>query len=105
VRPFLVYNGLRLAVLVATFIVVAGIWLLVAGHFDWVWTLVISFVVSGVVSFRLLNGPRSALARRIDERAHKAANAFEALRNGDDAEVDAEFEAASHDDSDRRESL
>lgn len=99
-KPFLVYNGLRLGLLAGTFVVVAGVWLLVAGHFDWVWTLVAAFMISGVVSFRLLNGPRSALAARIDERAHKAATAFEALRTGDDAEVDAEFEAAARDDSD-----
>jgi hypothetical protein len=101
VKPFLVYNGLRLGVLVGTFVVVAGVWLLVAGHFDWFWALVISLVVSGVVSFRLLNGPRLALAARIDERAQKAASAFEALRTGDDAEVDAEFEAAAHEDDER----
>ncbi len=93
-RQFLVYNGLRLLILVATFAVVSGVWLLASGHLDWFWSLVIALLVSGLLSYRLLASQRAAFAAQIDARAHRAVAAFEALRAKDDAEVDAKFEAA-----------
>ena len=85
-KEFVVYTLLRLVVLVATFAIVAGIWIAVAGNLDWFWTLVIAFVVSGLASYTLLNGQRAAFAARVDARAHKAAAAFEAMKAKEDEE-------------------
>jgi DNA-binding LacI/PurR family transcriptional regulator len=49
-------------------------------------TDVIALVVSGVVSYFLLNRPRDAFARRVDERARRAAAAFEAQRAREDVD-------------------
>lgn len=68
-REFWIYTGLRAAVFVGTFALVAGIWLIAAGSLNWLWALVIAFVVSGVASYTLLNGPRQAFAAKVDARA------------------------------------
>lgn len=80
-KEFLIYTGLRLALLVGTFVVVGGIWLLVAGELNWFYTLLISFLVSGVVSYLLLDQQRAAFARRVEARATKAT---EAMRTKED---------------------
>lgn len=85
-KEFVVYTLLRLVVLVATFAIVAGIWIAIAGNLNWLWTLVIAFIVSGLASYTLLNGQRAAFAARVDARAHKAAAAFEALKAKEDEE-------------------
>jgi len=84
VKQFWVYNALRLGVLVATFVVVAGIWLLVAGHLNWVLALIVSFLLSGLISYRLLERQRAEFAARIDARARKATETFERMRASED---------------------
>lgn len=84
VKEFVIYTLLRLLVLAATFAIVAGIWILVSGNLDWLWAIVIAFVVSGLVSFPLLNRPRVAFANRVEARAAKAASAFEAMKAKED---------------------
>lgn len=96
-KEFVVYTLLRLVVLVATFAVVAGIWIAVAGSLDWFWSLVIAFVVSGVASYTLLNPQRAAFAARVDARAHKAAAAFEAMKAKEDEERQAASDKAAAD--------
>lgn len=83
-KEFVVYTLLRIVVFAATFAIVAGIWLLVAGNLDWLWTVVIAFLVSGVASYTLLNKQRMAFAERVDERAQRATAAFEAMRAKED---------------------
>jgi hypothetical protein len=84
VKEFVVYTVLRLVVLVATFAIVAGIWILASGNLNWFWALVIAFLASGVASYTLLNRQRMAFAARVDARAHKAAAAFEAMKSKED---------------------
>jgi ABC-type multidrug transport system fused ATPase/permease subunit len=88
VKEFVIYTLLRLVVLVATFAIVAGIWLLFADSLDWFWTIVIAFVLSGVASYPLLNRPRAAFANRVETRAERAAAAFEAMKTKEDANGD-----------------
>jgi hypothetical protein len=83
-KEFVIYTAMRLLVLIGTFAVVAGIWLLVAGSLDWFWAIVIAFLASGVASYTLLNKQRAAFAMRVDARAKKAAAAFEAMRSKED---------------------
>lgn len=93
-KEFVVYTLLRLVVLVATFAIVAGIWILAAGNLDWFWSLVIAFLVSGLASYTVLNRQRMAFAARVDARAQKATAAFEALKAKEDAKQDSAQDAA-----------
>jgi uncharacterized membrane protein YfcA len=86
VKEFVVYTGLRLLLLLATFGIVIGVWLLVADHANVFVAIIIAFVVSGVVSYFLLNRPRQALADRVEVRAARATKAFEELKAKEDAD-------------------
>lgn len=90
-RPFAVYTGMRVLVFVATFAVVAGIWMLSSGSLNWFYSLLIAFVVSGIASYTLLNRQREAFAGRVDQRANRM---VEAMRARDEAEEAAQREAA-----------
>ena len=80
----MVYTGLRLALFVISFLVVAGLWGLFADEVDILWSLVIALVVSGIASYYLLNKQRDAFARRVEERAARASAAFEQLKAKED---------------------
>jgi len=86
VREFAVYTGLRVALFVASYAVVAGIWMLVTGT-DSVPLLVpflIAAVLSAVASLYLLKGPREKFAARVEERAANASRRFEEARAKED---------------------
>ena len=85
-KEFVIYTGLRLLMLAATFGIVVGIWLLVADRANIFVAIVIAFVVSGIASYFLLNRPREALAQRVEVRAARATKAFEELKAKEDAE-------------------
>jgi len=86
VKEFWIYTGLRIAVFVASLGVVAGVWMLAADQVPILWVIVVAFVVSGVASYVLLARPREALARHVDERAGRAASAFDARRSKEDTD-------------------
>jgi hypothetical protein len=86
VKEFVVYTLLRLVVLVATFAIIAGIWIAIAGSLNWVLAILLAFIVSGLLSFKLLNGPRTAFAARVEERAARTVNAFEEMKAKEDQE-------------------
>lgn len=88
-KEFLVYTVLRLLLFGATLGVVLGIWLLVVGDADVVIAIIIAFIVSGIGSYVLLNGPRERFAQRVDERARRAASRFEEMRAKEDDDLDA----------------
>ena len=85
-KEFVVYTGLRLLLLAATFGIVVGVWLLVADSANILVAVVIAFVVSGLGSYFLLDRPREALARRVETRAEKATKAFEERRAKEDVD-------------------
>jgi hypothetical protein len=80
-KEFAVYTGMRILVFVATFAIVAGIWMLATDSLNWFYALLIAFVVSGVASYTLLNRQRQAFAGRVEERA---ARTVEAMRTKED---------------------
>lgn len=86
VKDFLVYTALRIVMFAATFGLITGIWLLVAGEVVIFWAVVGAFVVSGIGSYFLLNGPRERFAQHVDERARRAAARFEEIKAKEDAE-------------------
>ena len=72
VKEFVIYTVMRLALFVATFAIVAGVWALVAGSFTssaWLPVLIVSLVISGIASYFLLSGQRVAFASRVEKRA------------------------------------
>jgi flagellar biosynthesis/type III secretory pathway M-ring protein FliF/YscJ len=86
-KEFLIYTGLRLLSLVATFGIVAGVWSLVAGEVDIFLAVIVAFVISGILSFFVLDPQRRAFAEKVEARA---ARAVEAARAKEDAEIDTE---------------
>lgn len=84
VKEFVVYTALRILLFLASLAVVIGVWMLVAGRVPVTWAVVIAFVVSGVASYFLLNRPRAAFARRVEERAERATAKFEEMKARED---------------------
>ena len=78
-KEFAVYTGLRLLLFVASLITVMLIWSLFSGtrEVPALWAVVIAFLISGVLSYFLLNRQRAAFAKRVEERAARASAAFE----------------------------
>ena len=71
-KEFVVYTLMRAALLVATFAVIAGVWMLVGEGLtksSVFVVLLISFVISGIASYFLLNGQRVAFASKVERRA------------------------------------
>jgi hypothetical protein len=85
VKAFVIYTGLRLLMFAATFGIVAGVWLLVAGRANILVALVVAFLASGIGSYFLLNRQREALAQHVEARASRATKAFEELKAKEDA--------------------
>ena len=86
VKEFAVYTLLRLVMFVASFAIVAGIWLAVSDSVPVLWVLVISLVISGIASYFVLNRQRESFARRVDERARRASAALEAHKAREDVD-------------------
>jgi uncharacterized membrane protein len=86
VKAFWTYTTLRVLLFLATAAVVFGIWLAIAGSAPIMWVLVVAFLVSGIASYFLLNPQRTAFARQVDERAHRAAEKFEEMRAKEDVD-------------------
>ncbi|RLV50502.1 DUF4229 domain-containing protein [Nocardioides mangrovicus] len=86
-RDFWVYNVLRIALFLATAAVVWGIFALFADEtINLVLVAAIAAVVSAVLSWRLLAGPRERAASAISGRASRMTEAFEERRAREDAE-------------------
>lgn len=85
-KELAVYTALRLALLVASFAIVMGLWAVVAGTPDVFWSLLIAFVVSGIGSYYVLNPQREAFARRVEERAQRASARLERMKAREDTD-------------------
>ncbi|WP_110180442.1 DUF4229 domain-containing protein [Nocardioides solisilvae] len=79
-KPFLVYNVMRLVLFLACLLVVAGIWSLVTDEVPLLWAAVVALLLSGVSSWFLLARQREAAALWIQQRADRSRAAFEANR-------------------------
>ncbi len=85
-KEFAVYTGLRILLFVASLITVTLAWALISGGrpVPAIWSVVIAFLISGVLSYFLLNRQRDAFARRVEERATRATAAFEERKARED---------------------
>lgn len=86
VKEFVVYTALRLVLFLATWAIVAGVWLAVTGSASYGLTFLIALVVSGIGSYWVLRGPREAFARRVEDRASAASAKFEERRSREDVD-------------------
>lgn len=92
VKEFVVYTGLRILLFLAALGVVLGLWVPLAGEANLLAAFVIALVVSGIGSYFLLNGPREALAQRVDARARAATSRFEEMRAREDLDQEQDRE-------------
>ena len=84
-KEFVIYTGLRVVLFAATLAIVCGLWAAANhGAINWVFAVVIAFLLSGAASLLLLNGQRAKFAARVEERASRAAARFEAMRTDED---------------------
>lgn len=86
VKEFAVYSLMRLALFVSSLVVVIGIWSLVADSVHVLGAVVVALVLSGIASYFMLNRPREALARRLEERTRAASEAFERRKAHEDVD-------------------
>ncbi|KRE95626.1 hypothetical protein ASG76_08345 [Nocardioides sp. Soil774] len=86
-KEFVVYTALRIVLFLASFGVVVGVMALVLdGRYHLFWAVVLAFLISGVGSYFILDRQREAFARRVEERAARAAAAFEERKAREDSE-------------------
>jgi hypothetical protein len=85
VKDFLVYTVARLGLLVASFLVIGGIFRAL-GSDNLLVVLILAAVVSAVASYYLLQGPRARFAARVDSRASRVAQRFEESRAKEDGD-------------------
>lgn len=85
-KEFIVYTGLRVCLFLASYAIVAGVWVLVSGRNELpiLLPLVVAFALSGIASYFLLNRQRAAFARRVEERATRATAKFDEMRARED---------------------
>ena len=85
-KDFVIYTLARIGLFVASYALIAGVWMLVTGgdRVPLLWPLVLAAVVSAVASYYLLKGPRARFAARVDARATTMARRFEESRAKED---------------------
>jgi hypothetical protein len=88
VKEFAVYTLARLGLFVASYAVVIGVYLLVAGteHVPVFWPLLVALVISSALSVSLLRGLRARFAAKVQERAQNASRRFEEMRAKEDVD-------------------
>jgi uncharacterized membrane protein len=86
VKEFWIYTLLRLGLFVGSFAIVFAVWFLVTGDVPVLWVIVIAFAASGVGSYFLLERQREAFAAKVEGRAARASERFEAQRSREDVD-------------------
>ncbi len=86
-KEFVVYTVMRILLFVGSLVVVMGIWALLSdGRVHLFFSVIAAFLISGVVSYFILNGQREAFALRVQARAERAASAFEERKAREDVD-------------------
>ncbi|HWJ66286.1 MAG TPA: DUF4229 domain-containing protein [Nocardioides sp.] len=85
-KEFWIYTGLRLGLFVGAFLIVFGVWFLVADSVNVLLVLIIAFLVSGAASYVLLERQRNAFAVKVEGRAGRMGERFEEMRAKEDDE-------------------
>ncbi len=87
-KEFVVYTVARIGLFVATYALIAGLYLLLTrgDALPVLWPLLLAAVLSAAASYPLLAGPRERFAASVERRAHNATRRFEDLRSREDAD-------------------
>ncbi|MEQ6902407.1 DUF4229 domain-containing protein [Nocardioides sp. YIM 152588] len=83
-KEFWIYTALRMGLFLGAFAIVFGVWFLAADSVPVLWVIVVAFLISGVASFLLLNDQRTAFASKVEARAGKVSERYEAARSKED---------------------
>jgi hypothetical protein len=85
VKAFAIYTVLRLALFVVSYVVLAGLWVLVFGREGVLLVpFLIAVIASSLLSLKLLAPQRARFAAVVEARAARAAENFEARRARED---------------------
>jgi hypothetical protein len=88
VKEFAVYTAARIGLFVASYAVIAGVYILVTGssHVPLFWPFVLAALISAVASYYLLRGQRARFAARVEQRASNLSRRFEEARAREDVD-------------------
>jgi hypothetical protein len=88
VKEFAVYTAARIGLFVASYAVIAGVYMLVSGssHVPLFWPFVLAALISAVASYYLLRGQRARFAARVEQRAANLSRRFDEYRAREDSQ-------------------
>jgi Protein of unknown function (DUF4229) len=89
VKEFAVYTVMRLGLFLGALAIVLGVWWAATGagtvtEGQFLISMVIAFIASGIASFKLLDRFRVPLAQKVEARAQRATARFEEMRAKED---------------------
>lgn len=67
-KEFWIYTAMRLGLFLGAFAIVFAIWSVLDSTVELLWVMVIAFVISGVLSFVMLDRQRAAFAVKVEKR-------------------------------------
>lgn len=85
-KEFWIYTVLRISLFLGSLGIVVGVWFLIDGQVPVLWAVIIAFLISGLGSYFLLNGPRARFAQRVERRADRMSARYEEMRAKEDAD-------------------
>ncbi len=85
-KEFWIYTLLRISLFLGSLGIVVGVWFLIDGQVPVLWAVIIAFLISGLGSYFLLNGPRARFAQRVERRADRMSARYEEMRAKEDAD-------------------
>ncbi len=85
-KEFWTYTLLRIALFVGTTAVVWGIYALIADTINLLVVVLVAAVISSVLSWKLLAGPRNRFAASVEARAARASARFEEVKAREDTD-------------------
>ena len=85
-KEFWTYTLLRIVLFLATAAVAWGIYALVADTINLLGVVLVAAVVSSVLSWKLLAGPRNRFAASVEARASRASARFEEIKAREDTD-------------------
>ena len=85
-KEFVIYTGLRIALFLAAFAMVLGVWGLFTDSVPVILAIIVAFALSGIASYFMLNNARERFARKVQTRAERAAAKFEERKAREDVD-------------------
>jgi hypothetical protein len=86
VKEFWTYTLMRIVLFVGTTAVVWGVYALIADTINLLVVVLVAAVISSVLSWKLLAGPRSRFAASVEARASRASARFEEMKAREDTD-------------------